>query len=117
MPNLQQISTYSLQSQRIFVGPVQSLLVRSATLSVQPELLGVSKITILYSGGNTLGRLMAPTLYVYFPESSFVLHSEIFRTEQPLFVAWDVNAQNQLFLIQFSTGEEPPGEGFVDQSA
>jgi len=117
MPNLQQISTYLLQSQRTFVGPAQSFLGRSATLSVQPELLGVSKITILYWGGNTLGQLIVPTLYVYFPQSSFVLHSEIFRTEQPLFVAWDVNAQNQLFLIEFSTGEEPPGEGFVDQSA
>lgn len=111
MPNIQQVTAYSLRSERNTAG-----LFRTAVLSVQPELLGASSLTLLYFGGNFLGRLAPPTLYVYFPESSFLIHSAIFRTEQPLFVAWEVNDQNQLFLIQFRTAEESPGEGFVDLS-
>jgi hypothetical protein len=115
MATVQQITNYSLLSYRALVGG-QGNVVRTTILSVEPQTQGVSDVVLLYYPGNGIGRVAAPSVYVHFPEELFLLHSRIFRTEQPLFVSWDADAQGQLTVIQFRTVEEWPGEGPADQS-
>jgi hypothetical protein len=115
MVTVQQITNYSLSSYRALVGG-QGGVVRTTILTVEPQAQGISTVVVLYYPGTGIGRVEAPNVYVHFPENLFLLHAAIFRTEQPLFVAWDVDAQGQLTVVQFRTVEEWPGEGPADQS-
>lgn len=81
---------------------------------------GVAKFLLVFDDAthSSLGSFNSAwggRVTVYLPLPDFERIRVVLQTEKPVYVYWDVAADNQLKYFVFGTTAEPLGEGLVDQ--
>jgi hypothetical protein len=112
-----QIATYQLTTFRVKHGPPPAGSIGFSYTELTPVAAeqGVSLIVLIYGPSNTM-TISGSQLTVYFPREYLRTHSEMLKTESPVFFEWATDPAGVVIGAGLLTGEEFVGEGLIDTS-
>jgi hypothetical protein len=75
----------------------------------------IDAVYLLFLGGPYLGNTFTPRrVYAYLPPHELEKYVDVLRSEDPVYVEWNVDAAGELTTVWLRTDDEPVGEGPVD---